>query len=1326
MSRTFKLPNPFRRSTRQPESESQIPSSEGYSPEDHLPRVTFPDGVKTLRDCTDASVDICFVHGLTGNRESTWTADGQTVPWPQSLLPPTLERARILTWGYDAYIVPKSVASSNRLLDHATNLLNHITTNRAINKALSRPIIFVAHSLGGLVCKEAILASRNNPEHHLKDVFTNTKAVIFMGTPHTGSWMADWAKIPASALGIVKSTNKSLLKILETDDQLLESLQVRFLSMIRDLQPRRLEVTCFFEELPLLGFGKVVEKNSATFAGYNPISIHANHRNMVKFSSADETGFTSVLGELIRWESEISNLRLSTTAPTDRGSEKSKVHRITAHKRRRANTGLSDSAAGSQGVMDLDQMVQHAIHKASNTDDPKDPTLPSALFGLPNDERAQAAALKCVKALRLEESVKQIAHCRAMSQSLRNMDLDYGILIIALTQVEEQLRQHETEVKSTYSSAVARCLTSLSFSEMGAREANIEGPTQNTCKWIYNNPKFRQWESQINTLLWIKGKPGSGKSTLMKSLHKKRILEQEQRAENPKTTSSSLSTIHLSFFFNARGSAIEKTPIGLYKTLFYGLLRCIPLVMCEFIPAFIDKEFCTQNSNISWQMTELADAVHSIIGKTQPNNIEIMIDALDECEDDEVRSAIRRFESSMTNAQVSGAMLKVCWSSRYYPHISLKSQHGLELRLDKENDRDIRRYVEKEMQAGIHASLLPIMEDLISSANGVFLWAVLVTKRLLKAIDQGKDDVELRRLLNSIPPKLDDLFDDIFKNEEDSTARWQDLARMAQYIFCAFRPLTIEEFFTAMTLQSTSKVGRLRELELVGDACDRLEKRIGYVSGGLFEVARAKGTTRVQIIHESVREFFLGPKGLTLLQYSSRETFIVYGHKQLTSTCFKALLSTEFDSVTMRPKLSGPVLLSDTLEFFSMPWNRPRNRFLEDYVQNHVFEHFDLVRGMFGNDASAYSPFESMKVRQRVLENFLRLCCLQLMEHQALPARYNAHLQKVFINPLAFNFQTNDLAILMTFLENLSTNSFFFDAREIYMFKKDHDAVGRNRFIALFYVCRQSNPCLQDMASPELSESFNKTCNFCQYGKNGLDDDSKAPDKSSLCFMFGMTFGGLGKRWLSPKSILDEMLRKQGDDSPVGERRPVFLTGTGITIKEDLDEINDLRDWVNVFKPFSKTRLHGYPNSTTLCMVLEIPKRERSQTCPSKYSEVDDLVGCAVGAMPQNWFHPQERRRDWELFEADTDTDEDYESDSDHIYGYDSRPAPASTPSSDSSSSDESDGRAQNRGLLEGGNGPSPIDSLRSINLELQNFGTQIFPQHAVMKQRKRYQHCVE
>src|SRR5215475_1692850 len=94
----------------------------------NLPSVSFPDGVEVFHDCSDAAIDICFVHGLTGNRDSTWTAQGQSIPWPKMLLPPKLRKARIITYGYDAYIVRKSVASSNRLIDHATNLLNDLTT----------------------------------------------------------------------------------------------------------------------------------------------------------------------------------------------------------------------------------------------------------------------------------------------------------------------------------------------------------------------------------------------------------------------------------------------------------------------------------------------------------------------------------------------------------------------------------------------------------------------------------------------------------------------------------------------------------------------------------------------------------------------------------------------------------------------------------------------------------------------------------------------------------------------------------------------------------------------------------------------------------------------------------------------------------------------------------------------------------------------------------------------------------------------------------------------------------------------------------------------
>ncbi|RDW57291.1 hypothetical protein BP5796_12741 [Coleophoma crateriformis] len=269
---------------------------------------SFPDGIKVLHNCPDATVDICFVHGLTGDREDTWTAYGQTIAWPKTLLPPKLPKARILTYGYDAYVVRKSVASSNRLIDHAANLLIDLTADRAECNLSSCPIIFVTHSLGGLVCKKAILLSRNNPEVHLRSVFDCTKGIIFMGTPHRGSWMSDWAKIPASGLGLVKSTNTSLLKVLETNDQLLESIQVEFLAMIRELGKgaKPIAVTCFFEELPLPVVGKVVSKDSATFEGYSAISVRANHSEMVRFSSAEETGFKRLLGELTRWEAEVS------------------------------------------------------------------------------------------------------------------------------------------------------------------------------------------------------------------------------------------------------------------------------------------------------------------------------------------------------------------------------------------------------------------------------------------------------------------------------------------------------------------------------------------------------------------------------------------------------------------------------------------------------------------------------------------------------------------------------------------------------------------------------------------------------------------------------------------------------------------------------------------------------------------------------------------------------------------------------------------------------------------------------------------------------------
>lgn len=74
---------------------------------------------------------IIFIHGLTGDREKTWGANNGDASWPQALLPSELPDARILTFGYDAYVADwRGMVSKNRIGNHAMNLLTAIATYR--------------------------------------------------------------------------------------------------------------------------------------------------------------------------------------------------------------------------------------------------------------------------------------------------------------------------------------------------------------------------------------------------------------------------------------------------------------------------------------------------------------------------------------------------------------------------------------------------------------------------------------------------------------------------------------------------------------------------------------------------------------------------------------------------------------------------------------------------------------------------------------------------------------------------------------------------------------------------------------------------------------------------------------------------------------------------------------------------------------------------------------------------------------------------------------------------------------------------------------------
>ena len=272
----------------------------------------FPRGIKVFYDAPNPDVDVVFIHGLTGDRDRTWTAHGTTVPWPQELLPDHLPNVRALSFGYDAYLTDwKHMVSKQRLSSHASDLLHELAAYRStVKTGRQRPLIFVAHSLGGLVVKDMLLTAWKIQEERLRDVWKSTRAIAFLGTPHAGSGLARLVEPLARVLEIFRETNMDILSLLRSDSEVLSRVHDDFMRVIvysRDDNEKKhqIAITCFYEALPMPVIGFIVPKESATISGNNYVSIHANHREMPRFATADDPGFQSIIGQLRAWIAEI-------------------------------------------------------------------------------------------------------------------------------------------------------------------------------------------------------------------------------------------------------------------------------------------------------------------------------------------------------------------------------------------------------------------------------------------------------------------------------------------------------------------------------------------------------------------------------------------------------------------------------------------------------------------------------------------------------------------------------------------------------------------------------------------------------------------------------------------------------------------------------------------------------------------------------------------------------------------------------------------------------------------------------------------------------------
>ncbi|RYP60125.1 hypothetical protein DL771_010613 [Monosporascus sp. 5C6A] len=413
-------------------------------------------------------------------------------------------------------------------------------------------------------------------------------------------------------------------------------------------------------------------------------------------------------------------------------------------------------------------------------------------------------------------------------------------------------------------------LDSLRFEQIDSRQANIKAAHKKTCEWLLQHPDYVDWLdptkfSQHNGFLWIKGKPGAGKSTLMKFAY----------SQAKKTFRNGVTA---SFFFNARGDELERSTAGMYRSLLLQLLETLPDL--QEVLDTPDLVLRHQRPSFTWETETLCNLFVGAIERLGQRPLTCFIDALDECGEDQVRAMIEDFENLGQHSFETGTKFSICFSSRHYPHIDI--QHGRQLILEDQvgHEQDLENYVRNKLRAGTGKFVEDIRTEILQKAAGVFMWAVLVVDILNKEFLRGRN-FAVKKRLEEIPAKLSELFKDILTRDNENMA---DLLLCIQWILYAKYPLKREEFYFAV-VSGLEPEQAMVEWNPEYVTTDAINLFVLSSSKGLAEITRSKDHT-VQFIHESVRDFLIKDNGLHDLWPDLAEDFPSMSHDRLKQCCY--------------------------------------------------------------------------------------------------------------------------------------------------------------------------------------------------------------------------------------------------------------------------------------------------------------------------------------------------------------------------------------------------------------------------------------------------------
>jgi ankyrin repeat protein len=415
---------------------------------------------------------------------------------------------------------------------------------------------------------------------------------------------------------------------------------------------------------------------------------------------------------------------------------------------------------------------------------------------------------------------------------------------------------------------VAACLRTLGFLEIDLREQDISAAVEHTCDWLFDTPQFKAWRNRTdlptnNGVLCLKGKPGTGKSTLMKH-----TLEYWRDAFP--------NDIVIAYFFNARGGTLEKSPLGMLRSITYQLVKKDVTLFDQLLVRFRDKNINCQSREWEWQQRDLKAFIISEIKRWKLKPLLLLVDALDECNEAEIQDVLDFLERLSINAKTSGTTLRICLSRRHHPPLRIVKS----LELIVENDEGHRKDIATYIKAKLAIRDAEIEDEIEEKAEGIFMWVVLVVRLLNKAWFKVRGKRKrMQDALEKIPGELEEVFRMLFNKDEEDM---DETLLMLQWVLFAQRPLTPEELYAAVEAGDTGLWSQSSDTDH-----DSIQQSIEYLSKGLIEIRSGDAASAtVQFIHLSVNDFLLRNKRLQTLDPALKPDPVTASHRRLWACCW--------------------------------------------------------------------------------------------------------------------------------------------------------------------------------------------------------------------------------------------------------------------------------------------------------------------------------------------------------------------------------------------------------------------------------------------------------